>query len=37
MLTVVEKIMEACEDHDDMQNVYANNEIDDEELDKLMG
>lgn len=31
------KMMEAFEKNDDLQNVYANYEIDDEEMEKLMG
>jgi YebC/PmpR family DNA-binding regulatory protein len=31
------KMMEAFEENDDVQNVYANYEIDDEELEKLQG
>lgn len=31
------KMMDAFEENDDVQNVYANYEIDDEEMEKLMG
>jgi transcriptional/translational regulatory protein YebC/TACO1 len=34
---IVLKLMEALEEHDDVQNVYANFDIDDKELAALHG
>jgi transcriptional/translational regulatory protein YebC/TACO1 len=31
------KLMEKLEDHDDVQNVYSNFDIDEEEMNKIMG